>query len=133
MLYEYSCTIRSITDGDGLRVDIDLGFGVTLRGDSGRGVNIRLFGIDAPESRTRNKKEKLHGLLAKNASRRNAKLEARTSLERRRKENLVDGWEISKRQRDGLRKSFSKQSWLSRMKDRIKKQLRRLTKRTDKS
>ena len=65
MLYEYSCTIRSITDGDGLRVDIDLGFGVTLRGDSGRGVNIRLFGIDAPESRTRNKKEKLHGLLAK--------------------------------------------------------------------
>jgi len=46
-------------------VDIDLGFGVTLRGDSGRGVNIRLFGIDAPESRTRNKKEKLHGLLAK--------------------------------------------------------------------
>ena len=65
MLYEYSCTIRSITDGDGLRVDIDLGFGVTLRGDDGRGVNIRLFGIDAPESRTRNKKEKLHGLLAK--------------------------------------------------------------------
>ena len=65
MLYEYKCIIRSITDGDGLRVDIDLGFGVVLRGDDGRGVNIRLFGIDAPESRTRNKKEKLHGLLAK--------------------------------------------------------------------
>ena len=61
MLYEYNCIIRSITDGDGLRVDIDLGFGVTLRGDDGRGVNIRLYGIDAPESRTRNKKEKLHG------------------------------------------------------------------------
>ena len=28
MLYEYKCIIRSITDGDGLRVDIDLGFGV---------------------------------------------------------------------------------------------------------
>jgi len=65
MLYEYSCTIRSITDGDGLRVDIDLGFGVTLRGDDGRGVNIRLFGVDAPESRTRNRQEKAHGLLAK--------------------------------------------------------------------
>ena len=65
MLYEYSCTIRSITDVDGLRVDIDLGFGVTLRGDDGRGVNIRLFGIDAPESRTRNRQEKAHGLLAK--------------------------------------------------------------------
>ena len=65
MLYEYSCIIRSVTDGDGLRVDIDLGFGVTLRGDDGRGVNIRLHGIDAPESRTRNKQEKAHGLLAK--------------------------------------------------------------------
>ena len=65
MLYEYNCIIRSITDGDGLRVDIDLGFGVTLRGDDGRGVNIRLHGIDAPESRTRNKQEKAHGLLAK--------------------------------------------------------------------
>ena len=65
MLYEYNCIIRSVTDGDGLRVDIDLGFGVTLRGDDGRGVNIRLFGIDAPESRTRNKQEKAHGLLAK--------------------------------------------------------------------
>ena len=65
MLYEYNCIIRSVTDGDGLRVDIDLGFGITLRGDDGRGVNIRLFGIDAPESRTRNKQEKAHGLLAK--------------------------------------------------------------------
>tara|TARA_R100000005_G_C4954689_1_gene173688 strand:- start:276 stop:698 length:423 start_codon:yes stop_codon:yes gene_type:complete len=65
MLYEYNCIIRSVTDGDGLRVDIDLGFGVTLRGDDGRGVNIRLHGIDAPESRTRNKQEKAHGLLAK--------------------------------------------------------------------
>ena len=65
MLYEYLCTIRSITDGDGLRVDIMLGFGVVLRGNSGRGVNIRLYGVDAPESRTRNKQEKAHGLLAK--------------------------------------------------------------------
>jgi len=64
-MYEYNCVIRSITDGDGLRVDIDLGFGVVLRGNSGRGVNIRLYGVDAPESRTRNKPEKAHGLLAK--------------------------------------------------------------------
>jgi micrococcal nuclease len=64
-MYEYRCVIRSITDGDGLRVDIDLGFGVVLRGNSGRGVSIRLYGIDAPESRTRNKQEKAHGLLAK--------------------------------------------------------------------
>ena len=65
MLYEYECVIRSITDGDGLKVDVLLGFGVVLRGNSGRGVNIRLYGVDAPESRTRNKQEKAHGLLAK--------------------------------------------------------------------
>ena len=64
-MYEYNCVIRSITDGDGVRVDVDLGFGVMLRGNSGRGLNIRLYGIDAPESRTRNKQEKAHGLLAK--------------------------------------------------------------------
>jgi len=64
-MYEYNCIIRSITDGDGLRVDVDLGFGVMLRGNSGRGLNIRLYGVDAPESRTRNKQEKAHGLLAK--------------------------------------------------------------------
>ena len=62
-MYEYNCIIRSITDGDGLRVDIDLGFGVVLRGSSGRGVNIRLYGIDAPESRTRNKQEKAQSKL----------------------------------------------------------------------
>ena len=64
-MYEYNCIIRSITDGDGLRVDIDLGFGVVLRGNSGRGVNIRLYGRDPPESRTINKQEKAHCLLAK--------------------------------------------------------------------
>ncbi len=73
------------------------------------------------------------GYSQKNASNRNAKLEARTSLEQRRKENLVDGWAISKRQRDGLRSSYSNQSWLSRMKAKIKKKLKQLTKRTDKS
>ena len=48
-MHEYSCTIRRVVDGDTVDVDIDLGFGVTLRGDDGRGVNIRLFGIEAPE------------------------------------------------------------------------------------
>ena len=73
-----------------------------------------------PEIKRRN----YMGYSQKNASRRNAKLEKRTSLEQRRKENLVDGWEILKRQRDGLRKSFSKQSWLSHMKAKIKKEIK---------
>ena len=79
-MYEYNCIIRSITDGDGLRVDNDLGFGVVLRGSSGRGVNIRLYGIDAPESRTRNKQEKAHGLLAKKYLQENLKVGERYIL-----------------------------------------------------
>ena len=64
-MYEYTCIIRKIVDGDTVYADVDLGFGVTLRGSDGRGINIRLFGIDTPESRTRNKEEKKYGLLAK--------------------------------------------------------------------
>ena len=59
-MYEYKCKILRVVDGDTVDVDIDLGFDVWLRNQ-----RIRLFGIDCPESRTRNKKEKLHGLLAK--------------------------------------------------------------------
>lgn len=64
-MYEYNCIIRKVVDGDTVYVDVDLGFGVVLRGSNGRGVNVRLFGVDAPESRTRDLEEKAHGLLAK--------------------------------------------------------------------
>jgi len=58
-MYEYNCTIRRIVDGDTVDVDIDLGFDTCL-------VNqrIRLFGIDTPESRTRDKVEKRYGKAA---------------------------------------------------------------------
>ena len=59
-MYEYNATIRYIVDGDTVDVDIDLGFDVWLRNQ-----RIRLYGIDTPECRTRNKQEKAHGLLAK--------------------------------------------------------------------
>ena len=59
-MYEYKATIVKVVDGDTVDVDIDLGFDVWLRNQ-----RIRLFGIDCPESRTRNKQEKAHGLLAK--------------------------------------------------------------------
>tara|TARA_R100001530_G_C4318115_1_gene154933 strand:+ start:1652 stop:2068 length:417 start_codon:yes stop_codon:yes gene_type:complete len=64
-MYEYECVIRKIVDGDTIYADVLLGFGVVLHGSRGRGVNIRLYGIDTPESRTRNKQEKKYGLLAK--------------------------------------------------------------------
>ena len=49
-----------MVDGDTVDIDIDLGFGVWLKNQ-----RIRLRGIDAPESRTRDLEEKKCGLLAK--------------------------------------------------------------------
>ena len=59
-MYEYDCTIRRVVDGDTIDVDVDLGFG-TWRCNE----RIRLFGVDTPECRTRDAKEKVAGLLAK--------------------------------------------------------------------
>ena len=59
-MYEYKATIKYIVDGDTIDVDISLGFDIWLRNQ-----RIRLYGIDTPECRTRNKQEKAHGLLAK--------------------------------------------------------------------
>lgn len=59
-MYEYKCRIVKVVDGDTVDVDIDLGFGVWLHDE-----RIRLAGIDAPESRTRDLVEKQFGLLAK--------------------------------------------------------------------
>ena len=44
MKYQYKAIVKSVYDGDTLRVDIDLGFGVWMHDQS-----IRLFGINAPE------------------------------------------------------------------------------------
>ena len=62
--YIYKAKVIKITDGDSIRMDVDLGFGCHLLGD-GRGVDIRLHGLDTPEVRTRDRAEKAHGLLAK--------------------------------------------------------------------
>jgi len=59
-MYEYRCNIVKVVDGDTVDVDIDLGFEIILKNQ-----RIRLYGIDAPESRTRDKEEKKYGLLAK--------------------------------------------------------------------
>ena len=59
-MYEYRCKVDRIIDGDTVDVDIDLGFGVWLHKE-----RIRLYGIDTPESRTRDLEEKKYGLAAK--------------------------------------------------------------------
>jgi len=65
-LYHYKVDkITKCVDGDTIDCIPNLGFGVCLHGEHGRGIRVRLNGIDTPESRTRNKTEKKYGLLAK--------------------------------------------------------------------
>jgi len=59
-MYEYKITLDRVIDGDTVDVDIHLGFNVVLSKQ-----RIRLHGIDTPESRTRNKEEKVRGLISK--------------------------------------------------------------------
>ena len=59
-MFEYKCKLVKVIDGDTIDVDIDLGFGVWLKKQ-----RIRLYGIDTPESRTRDLEEKKAGLFAK--------------------------------------------------------------------
>ena len=59
-MYEYRCKVTRVVDGDTVDVDIDLGFGVWMHKE-----RVRLYGIDTPESRTRDLEEKKFGLIAK--------------------------------------------------------------------
>lgn len=43
-MYEYKATVINIYDGDTIRADIDLGFGVIIKNQA-----LRLYGINAPE------------------------------------------------------------------------------------
>jgi micrococcal nuclease len=57
-MYEYNVKVVRVIDGDTIDVDIDLGFNIVLKKQ-----RIRLYGIDTPESRTRDKEEKVRGFL----------------------------------------------------------------------
>ncbi len=57
-MYEYRCTVTRIVDGDTVDAEIDLGFDIVFKS------RIRLFGVDTPESRTRDLDEKARGKLA---------------------------------------------------------------------
>ena len=59
-MHEYKCRIIRVVDGDTVDVDIDLGFGVWLNNQ-----RVRLYGIDTPECRTRDREEKYYGFMAK--------------------------------------------------------------------
>jgi micrococcal nuclease len=57
--YEYNATLIRIIDGDTVDAMIDLGFNVWIK------KRIRLYGIDAPETRTKNLDEKAAGIKTK--------------------------------------------------------------------
>ena len=59
-MFQYNCKILRVVDGDTVDVDIDLGFGIWMHKE-----RIRMFGIDTPESRTRDDVEKIYGNAAK--------------------------------------------------------------------
>ena len=46
-MYEYSCEVKRVVDGDTVDVVLDLGFDISYS------TRVRLYGIDTPESRTR--------------------------------------------------------------------------------
>tara|TARA_A100001011_G_scaffold224374_1_gene232313 strand:- start:660 stop:1004 length:345 start_codon:yes stop_codon:yes gene_type:complete len=59
MKYYYAVEVIRVVDGDTVDVQIDLGFNVWHK------CRVRMVGINAPESRTRDKEEKKRGLAAK--------------------------------------------------------------------
>jgi micrococcal nuclease len=58
-LYEYKALLTRVVDGDTIDCDIYCGFDIVLANQ-----RIRLYGIDTPESRTRDLEEKKCGKLA---------------------------------------------------------------------
>jgi len=93
---EYKAKVIKVVDGDTIDVDIDLGFSVILSKQ-----RIRLFGIDTPESRTRDLEEKFYGKLSaqylKDRCKKGSYIRLRTYLDKKGKfgrilgELIVDG------------------------------------------
>tara|TARA_R110002012_G_scaffold244431_1_gene419149 strand:- start:3051 stop:3467 length:417 start_codon:yes stop_codon:yes gene_type:complete len=57
-MYEYNCSVKRVVDGDTVDVVLDLGFDILYKS------RVRLYGIDTPESRTRDLDEKARGKMA---------------------------------------------------------------------
>jgi len=58
-MYKYKAKVNRVVDGDTVDALVDLGF------DTWKKVRIRMMGLNAPESRTRDLEEKKKGLAAK--------------------------------------------------------------------
>lgn len=58
--YYYKAKVLRVVDGDSIRCDVDMGFGIWQHNK-----DIRLYGIDAPETRTTDLNEKERGFVSK--------------------------------------------------------------------
>ena len=100
-MHEYKAKVVKIIDGDTIDVDIDLGFDVILSKQ-----RIRLYGIDTPESRTRDKEEKFYGKISaqflKDRCKKGSYITVRTHLDKKGKfgrilgEIIVDNINLNK-------------------------------------
>lgn len=59
-VYLYNAKVVKVVDGDTFKINIDLGFEVHIGPKS-----VRLYGVNTPETRTKNLEEKKMGLAAK--------------------------------------------------------------------
>lgn len=57
-MFEYKCKIDRVVDGDTVDLWVDLGFKIQIH------ERFRLYGINAPESRTKDLTEKMAGIAA---------------------------------------------------------------------
>jgi micrococcal nuclease len=100
-MHEYKAKVVRVIDGDTIDVDIDLGFDVILSKQ-----RIRLYGIDTPESRTRDKEEKFYGKISaqflKDRCKKGSYITVRTHLDKKGKfgrilgEIIVDNINLNK-------------------------------------
>jgi micrococcal nuclease len=58
-MYQYEVDVLRVVDGDTIDVMVDLGFDIKTK------KRVRLYGINAPETRTRDKDEKVRGYESK--------------------------------------------------------------------
>jgi micrococcal nuclease len=119
-MYEYGCTVERVVDGDTIDVILDLGFDIRFKS------RVRLYGIDTPESRTRDKDEKVRGKMAgaflKDAVNNGSKVVIETKLKDSRGKYgrvlgnvVVDGVNINK----ALIKNFLAVAYFGQSKDEV--------------
>lgn len=58
-MYQYEVDVLRVVDGDTIDVMVDLGFDIKTK------KRVRLYGINAPETRTRDRDEKVRGYESK--------------------------------------------------------------------